>query len=120
MSDNGSDTPAGGGAQVSLEYDSSTLEVAEPDRDGRHVVCPDCGRRVGASKSGGKELPDTEARAFGWSCNNCNLTLPSNCLTSKARSFNDQMTGLETEFRDGSSQYVPVSKHSAPEVGDVE
>lgn len=99
---------ADGTEQVALSRNPVEREVARFDRDGRKPICPDCGSYVGHSKSGGKPLPDTEAEAFGWSCGDCNLTLPSNCHGSTAPGFNSSMAGMQVEFRDGETRWVPV------------
>jgi|GEM_PF-1863780 len=98
-----------GGAQTDLGRDPTTREVARPDHDERNrPLCPDCGQYVGASKGGGKPLPDHEATAFGWECADCELTLPSNCSGRAAPMFNDHMAGLKVLFRDGTPRWVPV------------
>jgi hypothetical protein len=97
-------------SQATLDRNPDRREVAETARDGRHAVCPDCGQRVGRSKSGGKPLPDTDAECFGWSCEDCNLTLPSNCHGPSAPHYNDRMRGLAVEFRGATERFVPVPK----------
>jgi len=96
--------------QATLARDPDERQVAEVARgdEGRRPVCPDCRTYVGASKSGGKPLPGREAEAFGWECRDCNLTLPSHCHGPEAPMFNDSMAGLEVEFRDGETRFVPV------------
>lgn len=106
--DGGSDQSTGGVEQVGFQYNPEKLQVAEVARNGRYAVCPDCKNRVGASKSGGKPLPGTEVTCFGWSCSDCNLTLPTNCHGPTAPGFNDSMAGAKIKFRDGSERWVPV------------
>ena len=101
--------------QTALSRDPNRRQVAEPHRDGRRATCPDCGSYVGPTKSGGKPLPNTDATCFGWSCEPCSLTLPSNCHGPAAPSFIDTMAGLEVEFRAGHSRYVPVPKRFVEE-----
>lgn len=95
-------------SQATLSRNPDDRQVAETENDGMKPLCPDCGSYVGASKGGGKPLPDREAKAFGWSCEECNLTLPTNCHGPSAPSFNDRIAGLQVEFRDGHTRYVPV------------
>ena len=101
MSEDGTD-------QVALSRDPDRRQVAEIDRDGHTPICPDCGADVAASKSGGKPLPGIVPECFGWSCKCCNLTFPSNCHGPEAPGFNSRMVGIEVQFRDGSTRYVPV------------
>lgn len=122
MSEYNDERQSGGVSQAGLQYDPEQLQVAEPQRNGRYAVCPDCKSRVGRSKSGGKPLPGTDVTCFGWSCTDCNLTLPSNCLGPTAPGFNDRMLGFRVEFRDGTERWVPVPRRFAEpaEVADVE
>jgi|GEM_PF-4749274 len=109
----------GGTAQTDLGRDPTTREVARPDQDeDNRPVCPDCGQYVGASKGGGKPLPNTEATAFGWECPDCELTLPSNCSGRAAPMFNDHMAGLEVLFRDGTPRWVPVPERFVDDEDD--
>ena len=94
--------------QVALSRNPDERQVARLARDGRKPMCPDCGRYVGDTKSGGKPLPETDAEAFGWSCRNCKLTFPSHCHGSSAPGFNSSMAGLKVQFRDGETRWVPV------------
>jgi hypothetical protein len=94
--------------QVGLSRNPTKRQVAEPDHDGRTPICPDCGDDIAASKGGGKPLAGLVPECFGWSCEKCNLTLPSNCHGPDAPGFNDKMAGLEVKFRDGSARYVPI------------
>lgn len=96
--------------QTALTRDASQRQVAQLGRDGRTPVCPDCGQDVAASKSGGKPLPDHEVTCFGWQCEDCDLTLPSNCGGPEAPGFVDRMVGLRVEFRDGVERWVPVPR----------
>lgn len=101
MSENGTE-------QVVLSRNPSVRQVARTVRGEQRPLCPDCEKYVGPSKSGGKPLPDVEAETFGWSCEDCNLTLPSHCHGPEAPNFNSSMAGLKVEFRDGEARYVPV------------
>jgi hypothetical protein len=101
--------------QVALSRNPEQREVATLERGKHKPYCPDCGTYVGASKSGGKPLPETDATAFGWECQNCNLTLPSTCHGASAPMFNSSMAGIEVEFRDGETRWVPVPARYAEE-----
>lgn len=94
--------------QASLSRNPDVREVARLVRDKRKPMCPDCGSYVGHTKSGGKPLPHTNVKTFGWECRNCNLTFPSNCHGRDAPGFNDSMAGFKVEFRDGETRWVPV------------
>jgi hypothetical protein len=94
--------------QTALSRDPETLEVARVEHGQRKPYCPDCGAYVGHSKSGGKPLPGRAAETFGWFCEDCSLTLPSSCHGPDAPMFNDSMLGLEVEFRDDETRWVPV------------
>ena len=108
MTDGGVDQSTGGGKQVALSRNPDEWEVAQLARDGRKAMCPDCRSHVGHTKSGGKPLPDTEVGAFGWSCPDCKLTFPSNCDGPTAPGFNSSMAGLQVDFRDGKTRWVPI------------
>ena len=89
-------------------------EIAEPVRDDeRNVRCPDCDQVVSASK-GSHPSPDEEPtnKIWGWECDICENTLPSNTLEEDAPTFNDKMTGVRVTFRDGHERLVPAPKAS--------
>lgn len=99
--------------QTSLESHAGREVVAyERDPEGglkSPVRCPDCGQDVTASK-GTHPLPDDCAadRAFGWACETCENTMPTDVVHPDAPTFNDRFTGLEVEFRDGTERLIPV------------
>ena len=89
--------PMSGSEQVALSRDPSVRQVARTVRGEQKPICPDCGQYVGHTKSGGKPLPDTDAETFGWSCEDCNLTLPSHCHGPDAPTFIDILPALKGE-----------------------
>ena len=104
---------------------SSTVQVVEGERGddgvGRPVLCPDCGKDISASHSGGKPLPDDAPAdsCFGWSCDDCQNTVPSHASGPKARGFVARMTGIKVRFRGGHKRWVAVSRSEEVEEGPL-
>lgn len=92
-------------------------QVTEPGRDGRKVVCPDCGAHVGHSR-GGHELPDGR-KVHGWRCKDCDNVPPAKCHNRDAPGWNDSIVGRRVEFRDGRDRWVPMLRSSV-EAADAE
>ena len=105
-------------SQQTLQADNSELQVARNDPYERGVYCPDCGADVARSKGGGKPMPDDAPvdACFGWYCGECKNTMPSNALREDAPGFNDQMTAVRADFRDGVERLIPTSKSAIEEV----
>jgi len=59
---------------------------------------------------GGQPLPDDldYDRTFGWRCCDCHNVIPCRAFNPEADTFNDKYRGVEVEFRDGSSRFIPV------------
>lgn len=89
--------------QLSLTARLDKKQVVPTARSDRHLVCPDCGNRIGGSR-GGHELPDGR-RVHGWACNDCHNVFPAVC-DAVASTWNDRIAGIEVEFRDGETQFV--------------
>jgi uncharacterized C2H2 Zn-finger protein len=87
-------------------------EVAEPVRDDeQNVRCPDCDQIVSASKGSHPTHDDAPTdRIWGWQCDICENTLPSNALQEGAPTFNDRITAVKVAFRDGHERLVPAPK----------
>lgn len=101
------------GEKLGHPEDTTTRQIAEPARDELDVICPDCGSSVEQTKGSGKPLPMEDVVTFGWECSDCDLTFPSHCRGPNAPHFTDAMVGIEIEFRDGHSRFVPVPARCA-------
>jgi hypothetical protein len=94
------------------------LQVVTYEEADRRVVCRDCGTDVTASK-GGHPLP-SDLRVHGWACSACQNTFPANCHGPDAPSYNDRITGVKVEFRDGETRYVPAIASSVADKIDAD
>lgn len=100
--------------QISLTR-TDEPEAVNYDRNEWDIECPDCRTNVSASKG----THSCEGlRVYGWKCASCNNVFPAHCHGPTAPSFNDRMVGVEADFRDGSSRYVPTIKSSVSEEVD--
>ena len=96
--------PSASGAYQGTLHARPEPQVVETARNGRTLVCPDCGQPIGPSR-GGHELPDGR-RVHGWACSACQNVFLGTCHSREAPTWNDRIRGLEVEFRDGSRRFV--------------
>lgn len=102
------ETQMPGTHQASLNARSEP-QVVETAREGRRLVCPDCGQRIGASR-GGQQLPNG-TRIHGWACDDCKNVFPATTGGPEAKTWNDRICGIEVEFRDGVTRWVAALAH---------
>lgn len=99
-----------GQTSLSRSPERQLVEAERDESDGIQspIRCPDCLRDITQSK-GGHRTPD-DRRTHGWCCQQCNNVAPCHAHSLDAPSWNENIEGVEAEFRDGTSRFIPVVK----------